>query len=417
MARPFSVALLLASGLLGAVGLGACERAAAPAPVGASADDPASRVRAAARARAQALDLPGAVIGVRVGDQWELRFAIGEADAESGEPMTLAHDFRVASVSKPFLGTVVLRLAEEGRIDLDAPVAAYLPDVPHAGDVTVRMLANNTAGYFNAVADPAFRAAIEAEPGRLWPADEILAHALDKPLTLETPGEGWSYSNTNSVLLAEIVRRATGEHWSAALERLVAAPLGLTTLRVEEPGATRAVSEGGLPRGYRHATRDSQMAYGNVLIDATEFSSSWAGAAGSMRAALGDALDAAEPVLSGALLAPESRAALHGWIDTGFDSSPGAHSAPATIYYGFQVGKRAIGGRDWIGHTGDVPGFSSFFAYEPSSRTSLVVLSNLSNTPRRLNPAEEIAEAIIATMQERPEPADGSSTGTRPTRR
>jgi len=378
--------------------LGGCEGASEPAPVGTSAVERASGVQAAAEARARELEVPGAVVGVRVGDVWELRLALGVSDTESGEAMTLGHSFRVASATKPFLGTVALRLAEEGLIDPEAPLSRYLPETPHADQATVRMLGTNTAGYFNAVADPAFRAAIEAAPGRVWSAEEILESTLDQPLSLEAPGAGWSYSNTNSVLLAEVVRRVTGEHWSAALDRLVVGPLGLSSVGLEEAGASARVGDERLPRGYRHATSDSAMAYGNVLIDATEFSPSWAGAAGSMRATLGDLLDAAEPILGGRLLGPEARGEFFGWIDTGYETAPGTHSEPAAIFYGFHVGKRRIGERDWVGHTGDVPGFSSFFAYERESRTSLVVLSNLSNTPRRLNPAEEIAEAVIDAL-------------------
>lgn len=363
-------------------------------------------VRAAAEARFGELEgLAGAVVGVRMGDAREIRFALGHVDLEKSEAMGLDRSFRIASGTKPFLGTVVLMLAEEGSIDLDAPIGRYLGEIAHGDAVTVRMLGNNSSGYFNAVADPAFRAAIVAEPWKVWSAEEILAFAMERPLTLEAPGEGWSYSNTNSVLLAEIVRVVTGEHWSAALERMVTVPLGLASVRMEEADviAGMEVERGGVKqgaplRGYRHATTTSAMEYGNRLIDATEFSPSWAGAAGSMRATAGDLLDAAEVVLSGAMLTEEMREELHGWIDTGYESSEGAHSQPAKIYYGFCIGKRRIGEREFIGHTGDVPGFSSFFAYEPESRMSIVVLSNLSNTARRLNPSEEIAEAVIGAI-------------------
>ena len=386
--------------------LGGCsDDAESPSPTTAEVKDNLQTIRAAAERRMREIEgLPGAVIAVRIGETIDLRLALGHTSEARDEPMTLDHAFRIASAAKPFLGVTALRVAERGVIDLDAPLATLLPDIPHAGDVTLRMLARNTSGYFNAVADPKFRAAIDADPSRLWTASDILAYAMDQPLTLDKPGAGWAYSNTNSVLLAHAIEAATGEHWSYALSREMIEPLGLTSVRVEEPGAPphlRPDDTQRFPVGYRYAQRDSAMAYGNVYIDASDFSPSWAGAAGSMNATIDDLARAAEPVLMGTVLTPASRDAYHAWLDTGYDSSPGDFSEPASIYYAFHLGKRRIGAHEWIGHTGDVPGYSSFFAYTPEFDASVIVLCNLSNTPRRLNPAEEIAEAIIATLDDR----------------
>ncbi|MEO1320251.1 MAG: serine hydrolase domain-containing protein, partial [Pseudomonadota bacterium] len=242
--------------------------------------------------------VPGLVIGVQIGDTEPVTLALGVADEESGDSMTVNHVFRVASATKPMLGAVALKLAEEGVIDLDATIDKYLPDVPEGDRVTVRMLGNNSAGYFNAIASEAFRAAINAEPDRLWTAQEILGFALAEPMTLEAPGEGWSYSNTNSVVLGEVIRAATGEHWLAALRRLVIEPLALDSVGVEEGGlGVDGVAPAGLPSGYRYARRDSGIQYGNVFIDATAYSSSWAGASGSMYADVHDLLKSAEAVL------------------------------------------------------------------------------------------------------------------------
>lgn len=364
-------------------------------------------IRAAAEERFTSIDrLSGAVVGVKIGDTVVARFPLGHADDAAQSPMTLDHVFHAASVTKPFLGVVALRLVEEGTLDLDAPISRYLPDAPHADAVTVRMLGNNTSGYFNAISDPAFRSAIEADPPHLWTADEILQYVFDKPLTIDAPGKAWAYSNSNAVVLGEVIRAATGEHWSTSLRRLIADPLKLNSIGVEEGGAPNnprdPASPLRLPKGYRFGQRDSAMEYGNVYLDASAFSPSWAGAAGSMHATLDDLLAAAEPVLGGSLLADNTRAVQHGWLDTGYSSEDGLHSRAEKIYYGFLVGKRRIGEQDFIGHPGDVPGFSSFVAYEPQTRTSIVVLCNLSNTPHRLIPAEEIAEAIIAAMQSQP---------------
>lgn len=399
--------LLVGAAAAGLCVLHACERSPRePAP---AADLPTA-IRTIVRERMGSLKgLPGAVVGIRIGDDFEFREAFGFMEQEHTTPMRIDCSFPVASVAKPFLGNVALKLADEGVIRLDAPINTYLKDVPHGDVVTVRMLGQNTSGYFNAVADPAFRRVIDADPARLWKAPEILAYAMDKELTLAVPGKGWSYSNTNSVLLGQVIAAVTGEHWSVALDRLIASPLGLRSLAVEEgdaPGVARAVEQHRAePRGYRYSAKDSAMMYGSELIDATDFSPSWAGAAGSMHASLDDLLRSCERVLSGSMLSPEMRATFHGWIDTGFLSEAGDYSEPETIYYGFNIGKRRIGGGDYVGHPGDVPGYSSYIAYRQDTRMCIVVLCNLSNSPGRLVPAEEIAEAVMSIL---PQSAPGT---------
>jgi D-alanyl-D-alanine carboxypeptidase len=353
---------------------GAAALALAPAPLRASAGD-AARERALDKALAATL-APGAVVGIARPGAAPAIHALGHADLDRTRPMSAAMHFRIGSVAKPFAGTAVLRLAESGRLDLDAPVARFVSGVPEGERITLDMLGRHASGLFNPIASRAFQAAIVAAPAREWSAAELLAVAAERPLAF-APGSRFGYSNTNTVLLAMAAERAADEPWPELLRRLVLDPLGVSSI-----GVTRA---SGLPepspRGYRYARRDWPIGYGDVLTDASGYGASWAGAAGDLHATAADLARAAAPLASGALLGPAARARLHDWRDTGVRGER----------HGFHLFERD--GR--IGHPGDVPGFSAALAWQRETGVAVIALANLSNTPRAPSPALVLAEAAF----------------------
>lgn len=356
-------------------------------------------IETAAKTRLSEMDgTPGSLVGVKVGDAEPVFFALGSIDKEATAPMTLDRPMRIASATKPFLGNLILLLADEKKLSLDDPISKYVEGVPQGEKITLRMLGNNTSGVFNSIADKDFREAIAAAPAKEWTASEILAYAFKQSPTAE-PGAKWSYSNTNAVLLGEVVKKVTGRTWQEEMAMRVLEPLKLSHTGAGEPSTSKHGAGFTFPKAYRYARAGAPVNYGDQWIDASAFSSSWAGAAGSMYSTVGDLVIATEPLATGKLLSERGKSELHKWVDTGHVSSASPHSKAEPIYYGFCIGKRALDDRSWMGHTGDVPGYSSFMVYEPTSRTTVVVLANLSNTRYRLTPAEEIGEAIIAAMK------------------
>ena len=94
----------------------------------------------------------GGVLGlqVRVTDgRQQFAARSGIAELNTTEPVPYNGSFRIGSVTKPFIATVVLQLAGEGKVDLDAPVARYLPDLLPQKDITVRQILQHTSGLFS----------------------------------------------------------------------------------------------------------------------------------------------------------------------------------------------------------------------------------------------------------------------------
>ena len=156
-----------------------------------------------------------------------IRFALSggqETVKTSGPTMTPDTPFAIASVGKAFTAVAILRLAERGRLDLDAAAADLLPPEiaaswPALSGVTVRHLLSMTSGlpdYY----DEAFFDAALADPDRMQRQEAAVAHVAGEP-ALFPPGTDFDYSNTNYVLLGLILEQATGLDYATALTREV----------------------------------------------------------------------------------------------------------------------------------------------------------------------------------------------------
>lgn len=189
-----------------------------------------------------ATGVPGAV-AVAVGPEGRLEGATGLADLDACEPLSVEHRFRIGSVTKIFVAALVLRLVEEGMLDLDETAA------PFVADVTIRQLLNHTSGLDDFVDDPvAFFEPYRSDPAHRWDLDarDELRLVLEKP-RLFTPGGGWAYHGSNYLVLRLLVEHATGQGLREALHERVFAPLGLERTDLVEAPLRDDCAHGYLP--------------------------------------------------------------------------------------------------------------------------------------------------------------------------
>lgn len=172
---------------------------------------------------------PGALAAVRSG-QSSWQGAAGIAELSNARPMRPDMRQRIGSITKTFVATTLLQLVQEGRIGLDDPIGQWLPElVPgEIGQrVTVRMLLNHTSGignYSDALLT-SLGAVIELQTTRFTPT-ELVAIGLALPRTGE-PGERFSYSNTNYILVGLLIERVTGTDVVTEVNRRILRPLRL----------------------------------------------------------------------------------------------------------------------------------------------------------------------------------------------
>jgi len=321
------------------------------------------------------MDCPGAVVGIFPDDQAPVVAAIGFARVGTELPMQVAMRMRIGSVSKLFVGTAALRLADRGLLSLDDFVSDHVEGVPGGDRITIRMLGNQTSGLFDPIADPDFQSEIVEEPRRLWHPAEVLAYSHRHPLR-DQPGAVFRYGNAGTIVLGQVMVAATGKPLPEIVRDEVCEPL-----RLKGTGFCRGASlPPPTPSAYRFGAEGRWLGYGRVFADVTGYSASWTSWAGDMYSTLSDLGCATRPLATGLLLSESSRAELHAWRTT--DEADSA--------YGFLISRDDLG----IGHDGDVPGFNAVVRYSASRCASLVVLTNLSNNADGSMPAEVLARCV-----------------------
>jgi D-alanyl-D-alanine carboxypeptidase len=193
--------------------------------------------------RLVAAGAPGAVAVVRT-PTGTRRAAAGFARLRPRARMRATDRFRVASITKPFVATVVLQLAAQGRLRLDDPVERWRPGlIPGGKTTTLRQLLGHTSGLFDYDDDRAWVRKRIANPDREWSPRELVAIATSHA-PLFAPGTKWSYSNTNYVVLGLVVEAATARTLGRELQERIFSRLRLSrdlvSVRDDDPGAACA---------------------------------------------------------------------------------------------------------------------------------------------------------------------------------
>jgi D-alanyl-D-alanine carboxypeptidase len=159
-----------------------------------------------------------------VSDKWSWSGAAGKDAA--GTALTPQTGMGVASITKTFVASEVLLLAQAKKIDLDAPLSTYVKHKLTANNATVRQHLSMRSGVPDYLPDDYAKMdkAIAAAPGRHWTAEQALAYDTAKPGQPDSP---YDYSNPSYVLLGMLIEKVTGQPMATVLRRDLAKPAGL----------------------------------------------------------------------------------------------------------------------------------------------------------------------------------------------
>jgi D-alanyl-D-alanine carboxypeptidase len=177
------------------------------------------------------LGIPGLAIAVYTPTEGYWGAATGFAKIETKTPMQLCHLQYLQSVSKTYMAVAILKLHEEGRIDLDAPITTYLPEkyskyVDKASTMNIRNLLNHSSGMPDYLESPVYISYVLQHPNHLFTSDEILGYIKNKKQEF-VPGTKFRYSNTNYHVLTLIADAIAGDH-NELIRQKILQPLGLT---------------------------------------------------------------------------------------------------------------------------------------------------------------------------------------------
>ncbi|MGW4509499.1 serine hydrolase domain-containing protein [Streptomyces sp. NPDC004436] len=356
----------------------------------------ARRILDIAKDAQRELDLNGVLVKVTRDGREVVTVALG--DSMAGVPVTAGMHFRAGSVAIVYMGMAMLQLVDEGKASLDDPVSRWLPDAPHADEITLRMLGSSTSGLRDYVPDPKFLKALYADPFRQWTPAELVGISASHPLLYE-PGTSWSYSHANFVLLGQALEKISGMPLARLIEERITGPSGLANTRnsftpeIEEPVLHSYDSERG------------------VYEDSTYWNPSWTTAPGAvLNTHICDLARSAEVVGTGELLSPQGfRTQLDpGTVGLGGDT-PGClprdcfRQLPAR-HFGYGV----IVQNGWIQSNPSFAGYAAIQAYLPSERLAIAVSTTVGPEAPGNNTAQTIAGRIADLL------APGNSLGQAP---
>ncbi len=187
--------------------------------------------------------IPGGAIALVKDERLILAEGYGQADQQENQIVVPESLFRIASISKPITAVVILKLYEDGLLDLDEKAFNILNDLePPSGaaddriyDVTIRDLLQHSGGWDRALGfDPMTMTRSIAQARGIQPpaeAETIIRYMMGQPLDF-SPGERYAYSNFGYSVLGRIIERVTGQSYEDYVKKNVLEPMGITSMRI-----------------------------------------------------------------------------------------------------------------------------------------------------------------------------------------
>lgn len=316
--------------------------------------------------------IPGVAIAVIKDGELLKEAGYGIANLEHSVKVTPDTMFQTGSVGKQFTAALVLLLAKDGKLELDAPVSRYLPGVPDSWHgITLRHLLGHTAGL------PDHDAAIDLK--RDYSDDELLTSALtivpDAP-----PGDRWRYSNLGYQLLGLICTRVGGAFYGDQLRERIFAPLGMRS---------RVISERDLV---------PHRAAGYVRVDGTFSNQDWV--APTLNTTADGSLHMSTRDLARWALALDTDDPLDDDVKTAMWTPVRLNDGSAAGYgFGWELGQ--VHGHRVQYHAGAWQGFTAFFSRYPDDGLTVIALANRSRTNLAAL-VDRIAGVVVPALAEAP---------------
>ncbi|MGW3208639.1 serine hydrolase domain-containing protein [Streptomyces sp. NPDC001135] len=298
-------------------------------------------------------------------DDRNLTATSGIADLTTRRPVPGNGYFRIASVTKTFVATVILQLAGDGRLSLDDTVERWLPGVVSGNGndghaITIRQLLQHTSGIHDDYPDYTSAGNFNRHRYDTYKPEQTVARAMHHHPNFQ-PGTNWSYSNTGYVLLGMIIQRATGHPWHEEVQDRIVRPLGLK--HTFWPGTSPVLPQ-------PHAETYQRFQPGEPLVNVTEQVGPGTNGEAGLVSTTVDLNRFFRVLLGGRLLPPTQLAQMKQTIPVGRDFEPLMPGARDGL--GLFSRPLSCGGRYW-GHEGGDAGWISAVGVTADGRRSVTV--------------------------------------------
>ncbi len=303
-------------------------------------------------------NIKGATAAIVVPGQgiWERAHGI----SHPGTPITKDMYMGIGSNTKTYFSVLMLKLQEQGKLDLDDTIGQWIQHANVPGNITIRQLLNHTSGLYSFTSNPDMNNYILADFTKIWPPDSVL-NLVKAPVA--APGGAWDYSNTNYLLAGLIIRSVTGKTMQQALRDEILTPHGLSETYLfpqETPPGTIPHSWSANLNGSVH---EDMVAVHNYSHNAMF---SLASSAGAIMATAKDNALFWDKLMSGQILNSSSMAEFETLVPISMGQG-----------YGLGVFKlNSFNGRTIVSHGGTNIGFINDNIHEKASGVSIVMLTN-----------------------------------------
>ncbi len=318
--------------------------------------------------------------------------AFGQANREWSVPNTLDTRFNIASISKQFTAALILRLVDEGRLELDQPIANYLPE--YRSDVGRRVTLHHLLTHQSGIPNYTSLPYVWSDSlTQRYTTEDLIRRFGSLDLEFE-PGAHYRYSNTGYLLLAAIAERVTGQPFDALLSQRVLAPLGLQHTGVDDRSALVEKRAS----GYEKTTQGYRPVAGMYMKNLQ--------GAGNLYSTVEDLFRWDQAWYTHDLLSKKAVKTL----EKSYTEASATWIPPYASTYGYGVAlaeipltkKKSV---PMVFHSGHIKGFSSFYARFPADQQAVIILSNTGevNTARMNAVTVEVLKVLHGLPHTLPE--------------
>ena len=296
---------------------------------------------------------------------------VGNSHYGLNQPIGAHHQYRVASISKVFTAALILRLMEEGHLELDAKLNNYLTidGLEYGDEITIRQLLSHTAGVFDHLNSNEFWSDPMNYSTKVWTNEEIFQFAIDAGAYFQ-PGTGYAYSNTGFYILGAVAEEILQEPLTDIFSSWIFEPLGLENTLYDD-----------------FSLYNNQIENLAESIRAYDYHLSAAGASGAIVSTPSDIAKFGKALYGGSFLQPEN-------VEKMLENIGGSLGGSD---YG-------LGTRLWndlgiyhYGHTGSLMDYRNILIYVPEKSVSIAVHSN-DNHDNWIDLANQILQVTVSAF-------------------
>jgi D-alanyl-D-alanine carboxypeptidase len=318
-----------------------------------------------------------------------ISLADGTTRYDGGPPVSASALWQIGSNTKAFTAVILLQLEAEGKLSIDDPIGTWLPQYPAWRHITIRQLLDMTSRIPDYTSEPAFVAALAANPSARFTTAQLVSYVGGLPLG----PKGWNYINTDYLLAQMIIEKVTHDSYASQLTQRIIDPLRLRSTCLA-PYTCPPSDTARMPAGYLYIAGVPPSLLGQAM---PPLALTWAQGDGGIVSSLADMTTWDRALYSGQLLAPRQQQQLESLVSeaTGQPIARTTLADPAGYGLGVQQVTSQQTGPIWD-YKGQSWGNRVVHLYLPRSGT---IIALAVNSATNNDDIADLAASVYQTLQ------------------